>query len=84
MTCSTSAAELLARPVRMAFIQFEATFALSRDECWWPEGSPEFVYWMDVYGEKEEGPHASLQGGRQIPHQRDVEMATSSTVTITA
>ena len=74
MTCSTTAEELLARPVRMAFIQFEATFARSADDCWWPEGSPERAYWMDVYGEKESPPTAQA-GGLPIPHQRDAEMA---------
>ena len=33
MTCSTNADELLARPVRMAFIEYEARFAHSHDEC---------------------------------------------------
>jgi hypothetical protein len=77
MTCSTNAEELLARPVRMAFIQLEATFAGSRDACWWPEGSPEWMYWMDVYGEKE-SPPVSTTGGRSIPHQRELEVATAS------
>ncbi len=69
MTCSTNAEELLARPVRMAFIQFEATFARSPDECWWPDGSPEHAYWMDIFGEKKSP--QSLQLGASIPHQRD-------------
>lgn len=83
MTCSTNAEELLTRPVRMAFIQFEATFARDAKDCWWPDGSPERAFWMDVFGEKE-NPPVLRQGGSQIPHQRDVEMATSSTGTILA
>jgi hypothetical protein len=83
MTCSTTAEELLARPVRMAFIQFEASFALHRDECWWPEDSPEFVYWMDVFGEKE-NPPAITAGGSSIPHQREAEMASNSALAILA
>lgn len=77
MTCSTTAEELLARPVRMAFIQFEATFACSTDECWWPDGSPERAYWMDIFGEKE-SPPAVATGGHSIPHQRDAEMASTA------
>jgi hypothetical protein len=83
MTCSTTAEELLARPVRMAFIQFEATFARDADECWWPEGSPEFIYWMDIFGAKENPPVLRL-GGSQIPHQRDAEMASRSAGAILA
>ena len=83
MTCSTNADELLARPVRMAFIEFEATFARSVDDCWWPQGSPECDYWLQVFGARE-NPPALRAGGSSIPHQRDVEMATSPTVAITA
>ena len=83
MTCSTNADELLARPVRMAFIEYEARFAHSRDECWWPDGSPERDYWMEAFSQKE-NPPADKAGGSSIPHQRDVEMATSPTVAITA
>jgi hypothetical protein len=83
MTCSTTAEELLARPVRMAFIQFEATFARERDECWWPEGSPERAYWLDVFGEKE-NPPAVQAGGSSIPHQREAEMASTAAGAILA
>lgn len=71
MTCSTDAGELLARPVRMAFIEYEAAQASVESECWWPDGSPERVYWMDVFREKERPP-CFTAGGLPIPHQRDV------------
>ncbi len=83
MTCSTDIGELLERPVRMAFIEYEARFAHSRDECWWPEDSPEFEYWMERYNAKENPPVVQA-GGSSIPHQRDVEMATKSTDVILA
>jgi hypothetical protein len=67
----------------MAFIQFEATFALAPEECWWPEHSPEFEYWMECFGQKK-APQLVKLGGVQIPHQRDAEMASRSAGTITA
>jgi len=74
MTCSTTSNELLERPVRMAFIRYEAERAEVREECWWPEGSPEHAYWLDVFAEKESPPDEKT-GGLSIPHQRDVDMA---------
>ena len=69
MTCSTDIGELLARPVRMAFIEYEARFAQSPDECWWPQDSPEHEYWMEQFIKRK--PPSREAGGSSIPHQRD-------------
>lgn len=81
MTCSTSIEEMLTRPTRMAFIEFEATHALSCAECRWPAGSYEQTFWLEVYQKK--NPRL-VEPGVSIPHQRDDEMATKSSEVILA
>lgn len=70
MTCSTTSQELLERPVRMKCIEHAVLCSRSVEDCWWPEGSPEWHYWMDLWAEKEKPPAATP--GASIPHQRDV------------
>lgn len=77
MTCSTSVEEMLSRPVRMTFIEYEAGHAICEEDCRWPPESHEYAYWMRVF-QKEKPP--AVTPGALIPHQRDAEMANKSAV----
>jgi hypothetical protein len=87
MTCSLKLEELLDRPVRMAFIDYEAKLAVRSGDGLvanrWPSGSLEFKLWNETYwATKENPPAAADDRGASIPHQRDAEMATTSTAAI--
>lgn len=81
MTCSIKVEEMLERPVRMTFIQYEAEHATSEQDCRWPPESHEYRFWMEVFNLPKKKP-PGLHRRASIPHQRDVEMATKSTVAI--
>jgi hypothetical protein len=73
--------EMLERPVRMAFIQAEASDAwrrgLGTSMCRWPVNSHERRYWVEQYKlAKEKAP--AVKPGLSIPHQRDAEMASTA------
>jgi hypothetical protein len=77
MTCSNTIDEMLTRPVRMQFIEFEALHAKTEDECRWPQDSHERDRWMYVFRQKKSPPDLET-GGALIPHQRDAEMASTA------
>jgi hypothetical protein len=75
MTCSTSIDEMLSRPVRMTFIEYEAQHAACVEECRWPPGSHEHTYWMEFFQKKTPRP-VQPGGFNPSPKGRDPEMAT--------